>query len=68
MTAIPCPHCGEPIVILNATEVAARLGITMSALAEKARDRGIGIWLDARTRLYTEADAEELGKRKRTGK
>lgn len=31
MTTIPCPHCAEPIVLLNATEVATRLGITMSA-------------------------------------
>lgn len=64
MTTIPCPHCAEPITLLNATEVAARLGITMSALAEKARDRNIGTAFDARTRLYTEADAEALGKRK----
>lgn len=64
MTTIPCPHCGEPITLLNATEVAARLGITMSALAEKARDRGIGTMFDARTRIYTEADADALGRRK----
>lgn len=36
----------------------------MSALAEKARGRNIGVRLDARTRLYTEADAEALGRRK----
>lgn len=64
MTAIPCPHCAETIALLNATEVAARLGITMSALAEKARARGIGTMFDARTRIYTEADADALGRRK----
>lgn len=64
MTAIPCPHCGEPIALLNATEVAGRLGITMSALAEKARDRGIGTMFDARTRIYTEADVDALGRRR----
>ena len=64
MTTIPCPHCSESITLLTAVEVAERLGITVATVTEKARDRGIGIWLDARTRLYTEADAEALGRRK----
>jgi hypothetical protein len=64
MTIIPCPHCHESITLLTAIEVAERLGITTATVTEKARDRGIGIWLDARTRLYTEADADELGRRK----
>mgnify|MGYP003533018110 CR=1 FL=1 len=64
MTTIPCPHCSESITLLTAVEVAERLGITVATVTEKARDRGIGIWLDARARLCTEADAGALGRRK----
>lgn len=63
MVEIPCPHCASSITLLTAIEVAERLGITTATVTEKARARGVGIWLDARTRLYTEADAESLGKR-----
>lgn len=60
MPDIPCPNCHHPVSILTTAQVADRLGLLPVTIAEKARDRGIGLRMDARTRVYTEDDVAAL--------
>lgn len=65
---ITCPHCAEPIALLTAAEVAERLGLSPVTVRERARERHIGLEVDARTRLYTEADVVALAELRPRGR
>lgn len=60
MPTVPCSHCHMPVALYSTAEAAAQLGIGVITLGEKARARGIGTKIDARTWIYTDQDIAAL--------
>lgn len=57
---VPCPRCHQSVSLLTTADVAESLGLAAITVRKRARDRGIGIVVDDRTRLYTATDVAEL--------
>lgn len=60
MITIACPGCEHATALYTADDVAERVGLAPVTIRQRAFRRGIGTIVDARTRLYTDADIEAL--------